>query len=44
MRGGISKKGSKYYPYVSVNGKKKWIKGGGSNTKKEAEGKWPMNF
>ncbi len=39
MRGGISKRGKRYYAYVSINGRKKWVKGSGSDTKKKAETK-----
>ena len=37
MRGSVTHKNGRWYPYVSINGKKKWIKGGGGKTKKEAE-------
>lgn len=31
MRGGIAKKGNNYYPYLWINGKKKWFSGAGKS-------------
>ncbi|HME43131.1 MAG TPA: site-specific integrase [Syntrophorhabdales bacterium] len=31
MRGGIAKKGNNYYPYLWINGKKKWFSGAGTS-------------
>ena len=31
MRGGIAKKGSNYYAYLWVGGKKKWFSGAGKS-------------
>jgi integrase len=39
MRGGVQRKGNRWYAYVSINGIKKSVKGSGSDTKKEAEKK-----